>query len=242
MAGLIQTACTTRAMLERDGTQVENQFKGGRLAVWIGGPWVLGSVERTDDDELGQGRARERRRRPDAGGPGGKGYTFVGGSNLMMFKSTKHKNEAWALIKYLSEDAGPEGLRDLLGMFPARLAPQKQVGESDDEPRGVLRGDPAGPDVRADPAVGPDRERLQDALREHPRLARPARASPTARARCKPSSTTRPRRPTRCWPRGLAADPRPSVGGRDADPASAPRLPAVRQRHEHPDPHDVESR
>ena len=32
-------------------------------------------------------------------------YTFVGGSNLMMLKSTKHPNEAWALMKYLSGDA-----------------------------------------------------------------------------------------------------------------------------------------
>src|SRR5690349_14809090 len=28
---------------------------------------------------------------------------------------------------------------------------------------------PDGPDLRPDPAVGPDRERVQDALREHPR-------------------------------------------------------------------------
>ena len=37
-------------------------------------------------------------------GPAGKAYTFVGGSNLMMFKASKHQNEAWALIKYLSGD------------------------------------------------------------------------------------------------------------------------------------------
>ena len=67
MADLIKDGLFDKSQLERDGTQVENQFKGGSLAVWIGGPWVLGSVERTDDDELGPGGAQERRRRADAG-------------------------------------------------------------------------------------------------------------------------------------------------------------------------------
>ena len=57
--------CSTRAMLERDGTQVENQFKGGRLAVWIGGPWVL-ARSTAPTTRTGPGGARERRRRPDA--------------------------------------------------------------------------------------------------------------------------------------------------------------------------------
>ncbi len=46
MTGLIQAGLFDKSQLERDGTQVENQFKGGRLAVWIGGPWVLGSIPR----------------------------------------------------------------------------------------------------------------------------------------------------------------------------------------------------
>src|SRR4051795_1212370 len=39
-----------KSMLERDGQQVEDQFKGGRLAVWIGGPWVMAASKRSDDD------------------------------------------------------------------------------------------------------------------------------------------------------------------------------------------------
>ena len=64
-------------------------------------------------------------------GPVGKAFTFVGGSNLMMFKSSKNQNEAWALIKYLSSDAVQKDYADLLSFFPARLAPQEQVGNSD---------------------------------------------------------------------------------------------------------------
>ena len=58
-------------------------------------------------------------------GPGGKAYTFVGGSDLMMFKNSKHPNEAWALMKFLSEDQTQIDYAKLLGMFPARLAPQQ---------------------------------------------------------------------------------------------------------------------
>ena len=50
MADLITAGLFDKSQLERDGTQVENQFKGGRLAVWIGGPWVLGSIGRAEDD------------------------------------------------------------------------------------------------------------------------------------------------------------------------------------------------
>jgi multiple sugar transport system substrate-binding protein len=131
MASLIQKGLYDKSMLERDGTQVENQFKGGRLAVWIGGPWVLGSVDRTDDTNWVKAARENVGVAPMPAGPSGKGFTFVGGSNLMMFKSTKHPNEAWALMKYLSGDAVQTQYAGLMGMFPARLQPQKQVGATD---------------------------------------------------------------------------------------------------------------
>ena len=118
-------------MLERDGTQVENQFKGGRLAVWIGGPWVLSTISRTDDKNWVPAARENVGVAAMPTGPAGKAFTFVGGSNLMMFKSSKNQNEAWALIKYLSSDAVQKNYADLLSFFPARLAPQEQVGNSD---------------------------------------------------------------------------------------------------------------
>ena len=135
MASLIQKGLYDKSMLERDGTQVENQFKGGRLAVWIGGPWVLGSVNRTDDTNWVPAARKNVGVAPMPAGPSGKGFTFVGGSNLMMFKNTKHPNEAWALMKYLSGDAVQKEYANLMGMFPARLAPQKQVGSEDPDHR-----------------------------------------------------------------------------------------------------------
>ena len=130
MADLITAGLFDKSQLERDGTQVENQFKGGRLAVWIGGPWVLGSIDRAEDDTWSKEARENVGVAPMPTGPGGKPYTFVGGSDLMVFKDTEHPNEAWALVKFLSEDQTQKDYASLLGMFPSRLEPQQQVGDS----------------------------------------------------------------------------------------------------------------
>ena len=132
VAQLVKKGLFDKSMLERDGTQVENQFKGGRLAVWIGGPWVLSTISRTDDKNWVPAARKNVGVAPMPSGPAGKGFTFVGGSNLMMYKSSQHKNEAWALIKYLSGDSVQKSYADLLSFFPARLKPQEEVGNSDD--------------------------------------------------------------------------------------------------------------
>jgi len=130
MGDLITAGLFDKSQLERDGTQVENQFKGGRLAVWIGGPWVLGSIGRAEDDTWSDKARANVGVAPMPTGPGGKAFTFVGGSDLMLLKSSKHPNEAWALMKFLSQDQTQKDYASLLGMFPARLEPQQQVGAS----------------------------------------------------------------------------------------------------------------
>jgi multiple sugar transport system substrate-binding protein len=131
MADLISSGLYDKSQLERDGTQVENQFKGGRLAVWMGGPWVLGSVKRSDDENWVKVARDNLGIAPMPAGPQGKGYTFVGGSNLMMLKSSKNKDAAWALMKYLSQDQIQTDYAAKQGMFPSRLEPQKVAGEAD---------------------------------------------------------------------------------------------------------------
>ncbi|HWH93244.1 MAG TPA: extracellular solute-binding protein [Baekduia sp.] len=128
---LVSEGLWDKSMLERDGQQVEDQFKGGRLAVFIGGPWVLQSSTRADDDTW---TAAARKNIGVASMPGGndnKGFTFIGGSNLMMFKSSQHKDAAWELIKYLSDDQVQTDYAGLMGMFPARLKPQEAEGTVD---------------------------------------------------------------------------------------------------------------
>jgi multiple sugar transport system substrate-binding protein len=130
MADLISSGLYDKSQLERDGTQVENQFKGGRLAVWMGGPWVLGSVKRADDENWVKAARDNLGIAPMPAGPDGKGYTFVGGSNLMMLKSSKNKDAAWALMKYLSQDQIQSDDAAKQGMFPSRIEPQKLAGET----------------------------------------------------------------------------------------------------------------
>ncbi|HMI72699.1 MAG TPA: extracellular solute-binding protein [Solirubrobacteraceae bacterium] len=132
VAQLVKQGLFDKSMLERDGTQVENQFKGGRLAVWIGGPWVLSTINSTDDKNWVKAARENVGVAAMPTGPAGKAFTFVGGSNLMMYKSSQNKNEDWALMKYLSGDSVQKSYAELLSFFPARLAPQEQVGNSDD--------------------------------------------------------------------------------------------------------------
>jgi multiple sugar transport system substrate-binding protein len=163
-AQLVNDGLADKSQLERDGTQVENQFKGGKIAVWIGGPWVLPSAQRKEDTNWVPAARKNVALAPMPAGPNGEAFTFVGGSDLMMFKSSKHQNEAWEAMKYLSQDQVQTDYAKLLGMFPARVQRRELPGG--------LPGDPAGSHVLADPAVGGDRERLQGALRQHPRRRR----------------------------------------------------------------------
>ena len=172
-ADLLQKGLYDKSQLQRDGTQVENQFKGGRIAVWIGGPWTYASTARTDDENWVPSARKNVGIAPMPTAPGGsEGYTFVGGSNLMMFKSAKNKDAAWEVMKFMSSDDFQTKYAELLGMFPSRNEPAAgDRGQGPGLPV-LVRRDPAGPHVRADRAVGADRERLQGALREHPRRGR----------------------------------------------------------------------
>jgi multiple sugar transport system substrate-binding protein len=131
VADLLPAGLYDPTALEKDGTQVEESFKGGRLAVWIGGPWVLPTVEREDDDAWAPEARANVGVAPMPAGPSGEAYTFVGGSNLMMFKNSENKDEAWQLMEFLSRDKTQTAYADLMGMFPARLDPQEQAGQKD---------------------------------------------------------------------------------------------------------------
>jgi multiple sugar transport system substrate-binding protein len=125
---LIKDGLFDASQLERTGQQVEDQFKSGALAVWMGGPWVEATIEREDDDAWDDAVRDQVGVVPMPVGPTGEAYTFVGGSNLMMLKSSKNKDAAWDLMKFLSRDDIQAEYASLQGMFPARLEPQEEVG------------------------------------------------------------------------------------------------------------------
>ena len=86
-ANLIREGVFDTSALEKDGQGVEDMFKAGQLAVWIGGPWVLGSVGRSDDPKWSAAARKNVGVAPLPKGPTGKAYAFVGGSNLMIYKT-----------------------------------------------------------------------------------------------------------------------------------------------------------
>jgi multiple sugar transport system substrate-binding protein len=131
VADLIKDGLYDPSQLERDGTQVESQFKGGKIAVWIGGPWTLQSADRPEDENWVPAARKNVGIAPMPAGPNGDAFTFVGGSNLMMFKNSEHQNEAWELIKFLSQDQVQTDYANLMGMFPSRAEAQQAVAESD---------------------------------------------------------------------------------------------------------------
>jgi multiple sugar transport system substrate-binding protein len=126
-ADLLQDGLYSKAELERDGTQVENQFKAGRLATWIGGPWTLASVDREDDTNWTDTARANVGIAPMPEGPGGEAFTFVGGSNLMMFNTSEHKDAAWELIKFLSEPDVQVEYASLMGFYPSTQDGQAEI-------------------------------------------------------------------------------------------------------------------
>ena len=130
-ADLIPEGLYDTTALEHDAQQVEDTFKAGQIAVWIGGPWVLASVDRSDDETWSDEARKNVGVAPIPAGPTGEASAFVGGSNLMMFDSCDEQDAAWELMQYLSEDQVQRDYASVMGMFPARLDPQAQEGEVD---------------------------------------------------------------------------------------------------------------
>jgi multiple sugar transport system substrate-binding protein len=130
-ADLIPDGVYDTTALEHDAQQVEDTFKAGQIAVWIGGPWVLASVDRNDDPTWSDAARENVGIAPMPAGPTGEASGFVGGSNLMMFDSCDEQDAAWELMQFLSEDGVQREYASVMGMFPSRLDPQQQEGEID---------------------------------------------------------------------------------------------------------------
>jgi multiple sugar transport system substrate-binding protein len=77
--------------------QTEAQFVSGEVPMFISGPWMAGSVAKLGGEKI----------KPNIGVfqlPKNKTATsFVGGSDFVVFKSSKNKDSAWKLVKWLSD-------------------------------------------------------------------------------------------------------------------------------------------
>jgi multiple sugar transport system substrate-binding protein len=103
-------------------TEIANtyqEFERGYFAMWITGPWNLGEFRRRLPESMQGAWATAPLPGPN-GAP--SGLSMAGGSSLVMFKGSKHKGEAWALIEFLSRPDQQARFYRLCGSLPARTA------------------------------------------------------------------------------------------------------------------------
>lgn len=92
------------------------EFARGYFAMVITGPWNLGEFARRLPDSL-QGAWGTA----PLPGPDGPGSSIAGGSSLVLMRGSKHKEEAWRLIEFLSRPEVQIRFWELTGDLPARV-------------------------------------------------------------------------------------------------------------------------
>ena len=101
-------------------TEIANtyqEFERGYFSMWITGPWNLGEFRR----KLPEALQDDWGTAPLPGPTGASsGLSMAGGSSLVMFKTSKHKGQAWALIEFLSRPDQQARFYRLCGSLPAR--------------------------------------------------------------------------------------------------------------------------
>jgi multiple sugar transport system substrate-binding protein len=85
--------------------------------MWITGPWNLGEFRRRLPPEQQDSWATAPLPGPD--GPA-SGLSTAGGSSLVLFRGSRHKQEAWRLIEFLSRPDQQVRFYALTGDLPAR--------------------------------------------------------------------------------------------------------------------------
>ena len=101
-------------------TQIVNVFQAfaeGYFSMYITGPWNIGEFSRRLPDTM-----QHRWMTAPLPGPDGSiGLSTAGGSSLVMFRGSKHKEEVWKLIEFLSEPSQQLEFYRLTGNLPARV-------------------------------------------------------------------------------------------------------------------------
>ena len=102
-------------------TQVTNIYQGlaeGFFAMYISGPWNIGEFQRRLPDSLQDQWMTAPLPSPDSIYPGA---SLAGGSSLVLFRASRHKQAAWRLIEYLEGPAQQMQFYHETGDLPARI-------------------------------------------------------------------------------------------------------------------------
>ncbi len=102
--------------LEKDSDILEGAFVGGDYGVIFSGSWLIRRIFEAPKGSPVQGNFDVA---PYPAGAHGHA-TFFGGSNLAIFKGSRHKAEAWELLKYLGAKPAQIALTRMSSMMPTR--------------------------------------------------------------------------------------------------------------------------
>lgn len=99
-----------------DVMNIYQSFGEGYFAMYITGPWNIGEFTRRLPPDL-----QDRWMTAPLPGPDGPGVSLAGGSSLVLFSRSRHKDAAWKLIRYLSEPEQQIAFYRITGDLPARV-------------------------------------------------------------------------------------------------------------------------
>ena len=112
-----------------DVANVYQEFARGMFAMWITGPWNVGEMSKRLPAELRTAWATA-----PLPGPAGAatGVSLAGGSSIVLFASSAHKDAAWKLVEYLARPAQQLRFSRLTGDLPASIAAWRDSSLSGD--------------------------------------------------------------------------------------------------------------
>jgi multiple sugar transport system substrate-binding protein len=108
-----------------------SEFGRGVYAFYLSGPWNIGEFRK----RLPTAQQDDWSTAP-LPGPNDAGIGVAGGSSLVIFRTSKHKDAAWQLIEYLSEPQVQRRFYDLLGDMPPRRS-SWEGGALHDDPKAL---------------------------------------------------------------------------------------------------------
>jgi len=119
---LVENGYVPLDYLELNSAQVSSNFNQGSCAIYFDGPYEVKTLTTPPQQggALGSLASRNFAVAPYPKGPAGQ-YTFVGGSNLAIFKDSKNKEAAWEVIKYLMKKEPQLAYAKATGFLPSRL-------------------------------------------------------------------------------------------------------------------------
>jgi len=114
-------------MSETQISNVWDEFFRGFTAFYLSGPWNIREFNKRQPPSL-QGEWGTA----PLPGPDGPGAGIAGGTSLVVFRSSRHKEAAWQLIEFLSRPAMQQRLHAIIGDLPPRRSAWQSPQLTDD--------------------------------------------------------------------------------------------------------------